>query len=59
MIKYISLLLFFTLSINYLHAQEDYQNKTYRSFIKTVECYNSSKEQSLPVINLKSSETIT
>ncbi|MGE6219722.1 DUF5103 domain-containing protein [Nubsella zeaxanthinifaciens] len=59
MIKYISLLLFFILGINHLHAQEEYQNKTYQSFIKTVECYNSSKEQSIPVINLKSNETIT
>ncbi len=40
-------------------SQSEYQNKVYKSYIKTVECYNSSKEQSLPVINLKSSETIT
>ncbi|WP_113662572.1 type IX secretion system plug protein [Pedobacter nanyangensis] len=49
-------------SVFYLYrakAQTEYQNKIFKSYIKTVECYNSSKEQSLPVINLKSSETIT
>ncbi|MNJ93002.1 hypothetical protein D3C87_106810 [compost metagenome] len=40
-------------------AQSEYQNKVYKDYIKTVECYNTSKEQSFPVINLKSSETLT
>lgn len=41
-------------------AQETiYNNQLYKPYIKTVECYNSSKEQSLPVINLKTAETIT
>ena len=42
-----------------LSAQTIYQNKVYKDYIKTVECYNSSKEQSLPIINLKSNETLT
>lgn len=36
-----------------------YDNKIYQSNIKTVECYKSDKEQSLPIITLKSAETIT
>jgi hypothetical protein len=36
-----------------------YNNKIYQPNIKTVECYNSKKEQSFPIITLKSSETIT
>ena len=35
------------------------ENKIYLPNIKTVLCYNSNKEQSLPVIMLNSSETIT
>jgi hypothetical protein len=48
------------LALSYVSAsaQTVYQNKTYNSNIKTVECYNSSKEQSLPVINLKTAETL-
>lgn len=44
-------------------AQSDnsfsYQNKIYVPNIKTVQCYNSNKEQSIPVILLNSNETIT
>mgnify|MGYP006140928103 CR=1 FL=1 len=47
------------LSIASAKAQTEYQNQIFKSYIKTVECYNTSKEQSLPVINLKSSETLT
>lgn len=36
-----------------------YDNKVYQPNIKTVECYNSKKEQSFPIITLKSNETIT
>lgn len=46
-------------SIASVKAQTAYQNQIFKNYIKTVECYNTSKEQSLPVINLKSSETIT
>lgn len=44
------------------HAQNPvvvYDNKIYQPYIKTVECYNSKKEQSFPIITLKTSETIT
>jgi hypothetical protein len=36
-----------------------YDNKVYQSAIKTVECYNTKKEQSFPIITLNSGETIT
>lgn len=36
-----------------------YENKVYQSTIKTVECYNTKKEQSIPIYTLKSGETIT
>lgn len=36
-----------------------YDNKVYQPFIKTVECYNSKKEQSFPVIALRTGETLT
>ena len=36
-----------------------YDNQIYQSNIKTVECYNSKKEQSFPIIALRSGETIT
>jgi hypothetical protein len=36
-----------------------YDNKVYQPNIKTVECYNTKKEQSFPIIVLRGSETIT
>ncbi|SFH01827.1 type IX secretion system plug protein [Pedobacter insulae] len=36
-----------------------YENKVYQSSIKTVECYNSKKEQSIPIYTLKSNESLT
>lgn len=36
-----------------------YDNKIYQPFIKTVECYNAKKEQSFPVIALRTGETLT
>lgn len=36
-----------------------YDNKIYQPHIKTVECYNTKKEQSFPIIALRSGETIT
>lgn len=36
-----------------------YDNKIYQPAIKTVECYNTKKEQSFPIIALNSDETIT
>ncbi len=51
--------LFFVINLASTIAQGEYQNKTYKDYIKTVECYNSSKEQSFPIINLKTAETLT
>lgn len=51
--------LFLSLSVFTARAQSEYQNKVFKNYIKTVECYNTSKEQSFPIINLKSSETLT
>lgn len=51
--------IFLLLIVASVSAQTAYENKVYKNYIKTVECYNSSKEQSFPVINLKSAETIT
>ncbi|MET4083794.1 hypothetical protein ABIB40_003766 [Pedobacter sp. UYP30] len=36
-----------------------YENKVYLPNIKTVQCYNTAKEQSIPIIRLNSTETIT
>ncbi|MDQ8053760.1 MAG: DUF5103 domain-containing protein [Pedobacter sp.] len=36
-----------------------YENRIYHPAIKTVECYNSKKEQSFPIIALNTGETIT
>ncbi|WP_316850871.1 type IX secretion system plug protein [Pedobacter agri] len=58
--KLIAILLFFIPSL--LFAQTNsftYENKIYQPNIKTVLCYNTSREQSLPVIQLNSAETIT
>jgi len=55
-------LLIYLFSFLYLtsaKAQGEYQNKVYKAYIKTVECYNSSKEQSVPIITLKTNETLT
>lgn len=59
--KLIVILLFFipTLSFSQTDKNFVYENKIYLPNIKTVLCYNSIREQSLPVIQLNSSETIT
>ena len=36
-----------------------YDNKVYQPTIKTVECYNTKKEQSFPIITLRGGETLT
>ena len=62
--KLIGLFLFSSLTLlisNYCFAQNPvvvYDNKIYQPNIKTVECYNAKKEQSLPIITLKSDEKI-
>lgn len=59
MIKTAGLFFLLLFSIQIAVAQNQqfvYENKVYQPQIKTVQCYNSQKEQSLPVITLKSSE---
>jgi hypothetical protein len=63
--KLLSLYLFSSLILligTICHGQNPvviYDNKVYKPNIKTVECYNSKKEQSFPIIALRSGETIT
>jgi len=59
MIKTAGLFFLLLFSIQIAVAQNQQfvcENKVYQPQIKTVQCYNSQKEQSLPVITLKSSE---
>ncbi len=61
MIKRLGLFFFLVLSLQFAKAQDKafvYDNKIYLPQIKTVQCYNKNKEQSLPVITLKSNEQI-
>lgn len=54
-------LVFLLLSMQIAVAQTRqlaYENKVYQQQIKTVQCYNALKEQSLPVIALKSNEQL-
>jgi hypothetical protein len=53
------LLLCFSVQIAVAQNQQFvYDNKVYQPNIKTVQCYNAKKEQSMPVIALKSSEQL-
>ena len=60
MMKVLGGLLLFVLSIQISHAQQQfiYDNNVYQTNIKTVQCYNAKKEQSMPVILLKSAEQL-
>jgi len=54
-------LLLFVLSTQIANAQQlqfVYDNNIYQTNIKTVQCYNAKKEQSMPVILLKSAEQL-
>jgi hypothetical protein len=53
-------LLFLLLTIQIAVAQQQfvYENKIYQPNIKTVECFNAQKEQSIPVITLNSNEQL-
>ena len=56
-----SLLAFLILSMLIVTAQAQqlaYDNKIYRPQLKTVQCYNAIKEQSLPIIALRSNERL-
>ncbi|HMI02929.1 MAG TPA: DUF5103 domain-containing protein [Pedobacter sp.] len=59
MIKSVYILLCFSVQIAVAQDQQFvYDNKIYQPNIKTVQCYNAQKEQSMPVITLKSSEQL-
>lgn len=61
MIKQIGLFFLLIVSMQFARAQNRqfvYDNKVYLPNIKTVQCYNAKKEQSLPVITLKSNEQL-
>lgn len=57
--KKLGLILFLVAFFLNANAQIVYDNKVYQPYIKTVECYNTKKEQSFPIIVLRGSETIT
>jgi len=58
--KIIFLVLFFISTLSFAQSNNtfSYENRIYLPNIKTAQCYNSKKEQSLPVIMLNSSETL-
>lgn len=61
MIKQTGLFFLLLLSIQITLAQNQafvYDNKIYLPNIKTVQCYNAKKEQSIPVITLKTNEQL-
>ncbi|MBC7565761.1 MAG: DUF5103 domain-containing protein [Pedobacter sp.] len=52
------LLLVLNLQIAVAQQQFVYENNIYQPNIKTVECYNAQKEQSIPIITLNSNEQL-
>jgi hypothetical protein len=60
MIRRVGLLFLFVTAFQYLFAQQqfNYENTVYLPQVKTVQCYNGQKEQSMPVINLNSKEQL-
>jgi hypothetical protein len=52
------LVLLLTIQIAVAQQQFVYENKIYQPNIKTVECFNAQKEQSIPVITLNSNEQL-
>lgn len=58
--KLVVILLFFSSTLTFAQNDKTFtnENKIYLANVKTVLCYNSKKEQSIPVIMLNSSETI-
>lgn len=59
-IKGLLFLLFLSVQIAAAQTQQQfvYDNMVYLPQIKTVQCYNSQKEQSIPIITLKSAEQL-
>jgi hypothetical protein len=59
MIRFSGLLFLLVTAINsYAQKQFNYKNTVYLPQVKTVQCYNSKKEQSMPVITLKTNEQL-
>ncbi|RZK76086.1 MAG: DUF5103 domain-containing protein [Pedobacter sp.] len=60
MMKYCGFFLLLLLNIRIAVAQQQfvYDNKIYQPNIKTVECFNAQKEQSIPIITLNSNEQL-
>jgi len=58
--KLIVILFFFSSTLTFAQNDKTFtnENRIYLANVKTVLCYNSKKEQSIPVIMLNSSETI-
>jgi hypothetical protein len=58
--KYCGFFLLLLLNIQIAVAQQQfvYDNKIYQPNIKTVECFNAQKEQSIPIITLNSNEQL-
>ena len=58
--KLVVILLFFCSTLTFAQNDKTFtnENKIYLANVKTVLCYNSKKEQSIPIIMLNSSETI-
>lgn len=59
MSRFLMLLFMVPLVVRAQSASVVYDNHVYQPYIKTVECYNTKKEQSFPVIVLRSGETLT
>lgn len=53
------LLTLLAVKVNAQNSTLVYENKVYQNHIKSVVCYNSKQDQSIPVIALNSNETIT
>ncbi|TCC96589.1 type IX secretion system plug protein [Pedobacter hiemivivus] len=62
MIKRVGLFFLLVCCIQIARAQNQqfvYDNKVYLPQIKTVQCYNTKKEQSIPILTLKSNEQLS
>ncbi len=60
MIRRLTLFFILLITVQIAAAQQQfvYENKVYQQNIKTVQCYNAQKEQSIPIIALKSNEQL-
>lgn len=58
-LSFVLLLTLLAVKVNAQNSTLVYENKVYQNHIKSVVCYNSKQDQSIPVIALNSNETIT